>query len=217
MSVAPVRKSLSLVDQEQALARYLEALFSTSPEDVREGIDDAHPQVEQSRDAEPTQQVLKPPAELSLVMVKQGELQLAFPLVDLAGVRPAPETYARLPRSAPGVLGLYAYRGQHIPVVSLEFALDMPLVPDQIDNHEIDPQVLLLGDGRWGLQVDQVMESVRVPREGVRWREDTQRSPWLVGYVRVGLVSLIDVAELVRRLDEKRRGMETAFHVVERD
>ncbi|HEX8392462.1 MAG TPA: chemotaxis protein CheW [Longimicrobium sp.] len=102
-----------------------------------------------------------------------------------------------LPDVPPHLLGVMLLRGEMVPVVDVSAALGLPLTAER-------PPVLVagLGETRVGVAVDAVFEVMDVAAETLRPAPYTggDRDAYVVAVARVpaGLVTLIDLAEILR-------------------
>jgi purine-binding chemotaxis protein CheW len=68
--------------------------------------------------------------------------------------------------------------------------------------------VISLYGADWGLAVDEVMNSVRLDPDQVRWRGQRSKRPWLAGTVVDQMCALLDIGQLAwmfHNQDRKRR------------
>ena len=122
---------------------------------------------------------------------------LAVPLVELAGVIPAPGRLTRLPRLPAEVLGLLKHRERTLRVVDSARLLGIAAPVEPKRGH-----LLLLAAGDWALTCDAPGEVVYLARDDVRWRAagaDRLR----YGTIRESLATLLDPDAICRRLERR--------------
>ena len=103
-----------------------------------------------------------------------------------------------LPDVPPHLLGMLLLRGEMVPVLDVAPALGLTLADGRA------PAVLVaaLGEARVGVAAEAVHEVLEVPADAVRPAPHTggDRDAYVVGVARleIGLVTLIDLAEILR-------------------
>lgn len=118
------------------------------------------------------------------------DIRLVDEVVTRQRIHPLPDVPAHL-------LGVMLLRGEMLPVVDVSAAVGLPLTAGQ-------PPVLVagVGDARIGVAVDEVFEVLDVPAESLRPAPFTggDRDAYVLAVARVpaGLVTLIDLAEILR-------------------
>jgi purine-binding chemotaxis protein CheW len=103
-----------------------------------------------------------------------------------------------LPDMPPHLLGVLLLRGEMVPVMDVAPALGLSLV------REKQPSILVVGMGetRIGVAAEAVSEVLEVPADAIRPAPHTggDRDAYVLGVARleIGLVNLIDLAEILR-------------------
>jgi purine-binding chemotaxis protein CheW len=103
-----------------------------------------------------------------------------------------------LPDVPPHLLGMLLLRGEMVPVMDVASALGLALLEGKA------PSILVvgMGDARVGVAAESVHEVLDVPADSVRPAPHTggDRDAYVVGVARlgIGLVNLIDLAEILR-------------------
>ncbi len=231
-----MKRELAIQDQEQALARYLDALFTPVVSPVAEpkprltevAVDLNGPLVivqtpttsdavasavmdsssvptgvaaEQgpARSSSAAMVGIGPGFRAEVLIVRHRGLRLALPMPALEAVLPAPDDYPRLPGQATWMRGVFQHRGRNVPVVSIDVLSPGCDWPET--SAVTPPQILILGDGRWALHVEEVIGTRALAPGDYRLRAERQRLPWLAGYVTDGLLSLIEGEALAAFLD----------------
>ncbi len=135
-----------------------------------------------------------------------GALRLAVPLTELQSVVPWGDVdVTPTPNRPDWFLGLMRYRERNVRVID---TATMVLPPDKRDTPEAqaDPgQILIVGDGTWGLACHSIGDVVKLSPEEVKWRSArTTRRPWLAGTVIGHLCALVDTDAFASMLENRR-------------
>jgi chemotaxis signal transduction protein len=107
-------------------------------------------------------------------------------------------TIQPLPDMPPTLLGVLMLRGEMVPVMDVASALGLELLEGRT------PSILVvgLGEARVGVVAESVHEVLEVPADAIRPAPHTggDRDAYVVGVARleIGLVNLIDLAEILR-------------------
>lgn len=126
------------------------------------------------------------------------DIRLVEEVVTKRAVHPLPDV--------PGhVLGMLLLRGEMVPVLDVAAALGLARGPGA-------PSILVIGmgDARIGVAAESVHEVLDVPSDAIRPAPHTggDRDAYVVGVARleIGLVNLIDLAEILRERTTLDRG-----------
>lgn len=215
-------KHPSLIEQNQALSAYFDALLREEPEEqaqteaalqeVQEAPVIAPPVVApvdiptvQEKPAEVEAPVEQPqpeegtPAwaeqEFQALLFKVGGLTLAVPLAELNGIQVwHSEKVTPMPGHVEWYLGLMNYRERSVPVID---TARLVLPEDKLARLTQQPaerltRIVFIDDGRWGLACDQVDEVITLTEEQVRWRSSRTKRRWLAGTVVEHMCAIID-------------------------
>jgi purine-binding chemotaxis protein CheW len=126
------------------------------------------------------------------------DIRLVEEVVTKRAVHPLPDVPAHL-------LGMLLLRGEMVPVMDVAAALGLTRGPGS-------PSILVIGigDARIGVAAESVHEVLDVPADAVRPAPHTggDRDAYVVGVARleIGLVNLIDLAEILRERTTLDRG-----------
>lgn len=118
-----------------------------------------------------------------------GPLRLAVPLVRLHGVLPWPEAISAVPGQPAWSLGLMRHRERNVRVVDTASLVGAPGGAGQ---RAAPANVLIVGDGGWGLAADAIGDVLRLEPGEVKWRSAQGRRPWLAGTLLERLCALLD-------------------------
>ncbi len=223
MSTDTKERPLVLLDQQLALGAYLESLLCV-PAEAPESAECAQKPAEQEAGAgEPVRtqdpSVLEEcPAPVPAAAPRQwarsrfpclrfqvAGLTLAVSLQRLNGVLPWPaDGVSPMPGHAPWFLGLLYHQGRQIKIIDTAWHV---LPPDrrQAPAPGADPgrfqNIVLIGDGQWGLACDKVDEVMQLEPDAVKWRSANGKRPWLAGTVIAHMCALLDADAFAQVLE----------------
>jgi purine-binding chemotaxis protein CheW len=60
----------------------------------------------------------------------------------------------------------------------------------------------MLGNTSWGMMAENLIDTVTLQQDDVKWLNNNVRRPWLAGLVKDRMCALLDVDELVKMLDD---------------
>lgn len=230
--------SVALSDSREAIRDYLDALLREIPEDDTAEEEPAaspprHPersvygeagraqenpavQTSTATDAAPATPPVsaeseRPEGAFQALFFQVGSLRLAVALTELHSVVPRSEVdITSMPGQPSWQRGLMRYRGRNVRVIDTSA---MVLPPDKRRSLDADAepsQILVVGDGAWGLACHGIGDVIRLEAGEVRWRSSQGKRPWLAGTVIGHLCALIDTAAFARMLDAN--GSRTSQH-----
>lgn len=141
------------------------------------------------------------------LLFRVGGLALAAPLTELGAIYPLEQD------SLTSIFGQTSWFMGLLPVKDYNVrAIDTALVvmPERYEQpmRENYRYVISLYGADWGLAVDEVMNSVRLDPDQVRWRGQRSKRPWLAGTVVNQMCALLDIGQLAwmfHNQDRKRR------------
>lgn len=123
-------------------------------------------------------------------------LTLAVPLTELGGIhnldKPGP-----LFGKPPWFMGVMLYRDEKLNVVDTAKWV-MPEKCNEILEDSLKYQYLImLGDSGWGLACEELVNTVTLQSEDVKWRDMDGKRPWLAGMVKEKMCAMLDVKQLI--------------------
>ncbi len=130
-------------------------------------------------------------------------LTLAAPLDRLHGIVEWPGELTELPGYADWFMGLLPNRGQNVRVIdTAQIIMPDGRLPDARPVLERVKFVVLIDDGRWGLAADAIAQILTLSRDGVRWRGEGGKRPWLAGTAVEQMCAVLDIDNLSAQLAE---------------
>lgn len=129
------------------------------------------------------------------MVFKVGELSLAIPLTELAGVLEwRPELLDT--GLATGVcLGRYPHAGQSVSVIDTARFIfpeqQLPFLSTPDSNRRLT-RMILINKGKIGLVCHTVFELIDIDPQQVSWRSDKTRRQWLAGTMLAQLIAILD-------------------------
>ena len=183
---------------EPAAERSVETVVATEPHNIPEPV----PELENA----PQPELSEPPTDwrsrdFASLLFDVGGLQLAAPLRHLGGISQLAKPLQAVAGQADWFLGLMRWNGRNIRVVDTA-RLIMPERVDAVGINEYQSMVVL-GDSHWALAANQVVESLTLAPQDVKWRNGSAQRPWLSGMLAQRLCVLMDVERLIQMLDER--------------
>lgn len=128
---------------------------------------------------------------------------LAAPLDRLHGIVEWPGELTELPGYADWFMGLLPNRGQNVRVIdTAQIIMPDGRTPDTRPVLERVKFVVLIDDGRWGLAADAIAQILTLSHDGVRWRGEGGKRPWLAGTAVEQMCAVLDIDNLGEQLAE---------------
>jgi len=127
-------------------------------------------------------------------------LTIAVPLIELGGIHNADKTTA-LVGKPDWFTGVMLHREEKINVVDTALWV-MPEKCDETLKNSLNYQyVIMLGNSHWGLSAENLVDTVTLEQEDVKWLDSPSKRPWLAGLVKNRMCALLDVESLINLLD----------------
>lgn len=141
------------------------------------------------------------------LLFRVGGLALAAPLIELGAIYPLEkDSLTSIFGQTSWFMGLLPVKEYNVRVIDSALVV----MPERYEEtmRERYRFIISLYGADWGLAVDEVMNSVRLDPEQVRWRGHRSKRPWLAGTVVDQMCALLDVGQLAwmfHNQDRKRR------------
>ena len=128
-------------------------------------------------------------------------LTIAVPLIELGGIHKV-EKINSLMGKPDWFKGVMLYRDEKINVVDTALWI-MPEKCDEILKDSLNYQyIIMLNDSPWGLMAENLIDTVVLRQDEVKWVDSQNKRPWLAGLVKEKMCALLDVSALIQLLDK---------------
>lgn len=128
-------------------------------------------------------------------------LVIAVPLVELGGIHNVDST-TRLLGKPQWFKGVMVHREENINVVDTAQWV-MPEKCNESLVESLDYQyVIMLSNSSWGLLAENLVDTVTLEPEDVKWLDAPSKRPWLAGLVKERMCALLDVEQLIQLLND---------------
>jgi len=137
------------------------------------------------------------------MVFKVGELSLAIPLTELAGVIEWKPEQVEDPSGNRLHLGQYPHDGQSVTVVDIARLVFAGSPFDDAIQPEVSQRVsriILIDNGKMGLAVDTVHEVITIQPTRVNWRSARTRRQWLAGTMLDEMIVVLDARSTAKIL-----------------
>ena len=128
-------------------------------------------------------------------------LTIAVPLIELGGIHNSDKTTSLMGRPK-WFTGVMIHREEQINVVDTA----RWVMPEKCNQALLDKlayqYVIMLGTSHWGLSAEQLVDTVTLAQEDVKWLDESNKRPWLAGLVKDRMCALLDVEALIKLLDD---------------
>ncbi|GAB0109665.1 chemotaxis protein CheW [Pseudoalteromonas distincta] len=134
-------------------------------------------------------------SEFQALFFEVAGLTIAVPLKALGGIHQLGEVN-HLFGKPKWFKGVMLNRDENLNVVDTACWV-MPEKYDEKLESSLNYQYLItLGDSRWGLLAEKLINNITLSKEDVKWRTDKSKRPWLAGVIKEKMCALIDVDNL---------------------
>ncbi|KGJ91359.1 chemotaxis protein CheW [Colwellia psychrerythraea] len=128
-------------------------------------------------------------------------LTIAVPLIELGGIHKVDKTNSLMGKPD-WFKGVMLYRDEKINVVDTALWV-MPEKCDQALKDSLNYQyIIMLNDSSWGLMAEQLVDTVVLSQDEVKWLDSNEKRPWLAGLVKEKMCALLDVSALIELLNK---------------
>jgi len=130
-----------------------------------------------------------------------GGLTVAVPLIELGGIHKIDKT-TTLMGKPDWFKGVMLYRDEKINVVDTALWV-MPEKCDEKMKSSLSYQyVIMLSASAWGLTAENLVDTVVLNQDEVKWLDSPSKRPWLAGLVKDKMCALLDVDSLIQLLND---------------
>ncbi|KGJ97046.1 chemotaxis protein CheW [Colwellia psychrerythraea] len=128
-------------------------------------------------------------------------LTIAVPLIELGGIHKVDKTTSLMGKPD-WFKGVMLYRNEKINVVDTALWV-MPEKCDEALKNSLNYQyIIMLNDSPWGLMAENLVDTLVLRQDEVKWLDTTNKRPWLAGLVKEKMCALLDVSALIQLLDK---------------
>ena len=127
-------------------------------------------------------------------------LTIAVPLVELGGIHNLEKTTSLVGKPE-WFAGVMLHREQKINVVDTALWVMPEKCNEQLKESLNYQYVIMLNNSNWGLLAENLVDTVTLEPEDVKWNEGVSKRPWLAGLVKDRMCALLDVDALIQLLN----------------
>lgn len=128
-------------------------------------------------------------------------LTIAVPLIELGGIHKVDKTNSLMGKPD-WFKGVMLYRNEKINVVDTALWV-MPEKCDEALKDSLNYQyIIMLNNSPWGLMAENLIDTVVLRQDEVKWLDAGNKRPWLAGLVKEKMCALLDVSALIQLLDK---------------
>lgn len=128
-------------------------------------------------------------------------LTIAVPLIELGGIYNVSKTNSLVGKPE-WFKGVMIHREDQINVVDTALWV-MPEKCDQALKDSLNYKyVIMLSQSKWGVLAENLVDTVTLQQEDVKWLDDSRKRPWLAGLVKDRMCALLEVDAFIQLLEE---------------
>lgn len=128
-------------------------------------------------------------------------LTVAVPLIELGGIHKIEKTTVLMGKPN-WFKGVMLYRDEKINVVDTALWV-MPEKCDEKMKSSLNYQyVIMLSNSAWGLTAENLVDTIVLRQNEVKWLDAPSKRPWLAGLVKDKMCALLDVSALIQLLND---------------
>jgi purine-binding chemotaxis protein CheW len=128
-------------------------------------------------------------------------LVLAVPLIELGGIYEVDKTTSLIGKPE-WFSGVMLHRDEKINVVDTALWV-MPEKYDETLKESLKYQyIIMLNKSGWGLSAENLIDTVVLKQEDVKWVSSSSKRPWLAGLVKDKMCALLDIESLIQLLND---------------
>ncbi|GLX77600.1 hypothetical protein tinsulaeT_09400 [Thalassotalea insulae] len=128
-------------------------------------------------------------------------LIVAVPLIELGGIHNVDKT-TPLMGKPDWFKGVMLHREEKINVVDTALWVMPEKCNEQLLSSIEYQYIIMLNNSHWGLMAENLVDTVTLEQDDVKWLENSTKRPWLAGLVKDRMCALIDVDALIKMLDD---------------
>ena len=128
-------------------------------------------------------------------------LTIAVPLIELGGIHNIEKTTSLIGKPE-WYKGVMLHREEKIDVVDTALWVMPDKYDDKMKSSLKYQYVIMLSDSKWGLTAENLVDTITLKQDEVKWLDAPSKRPWLAGLVKNKMCALLDVEALILLLDE---------------
>jgi purine-binding chemotaxis protein CheW len=128
-------------------------------------------------------------------------LIIAVPLIELGGIHKVGKTNTLMGKPD-WFKGVMLHRDEKINVVDTAMWVMPEKCNDSLKNSLNYQYIIMLKDSSWGLLAENLVDTVVLSQDEVKWLGQNTKRPWLAGLVKEKMCALLDVSALIQLLDD---------------
>ncbi|MBL4899266.1 MAG: chemotaxis protein CheW [Colwellia sp.] len=130
-----------------------------------------------------------------------GGLTLAVPLIELGGIHQVDKTTSLMGKPK-WFKGIMLYREEKINVVDTALWVMPEKYNEKLKNSLNYQYIIMLNKSGWGLSAENLIDTVTLSQDDVKWVDSPSKRPWLAGLVKDKMCALLDVDSLIQLLND---------------
>ncbi|GAA5213969.1 chemotaxis protein CheW [Corallincola platygyrae] len=139
--------------------------------------------------------------EFQTLFFEVAGLTLAVPLKQLGGILPI-ERVHKLIGKPDWFKGVMNARGEKQNVVDTAMWVMPEKYNEELAEHLNYQYLIMLDSSPWGLAVENMVTAEPLSQDGIKWRTERSKRPWLAGMAVDRMCALLDVEQLISLLDK---------------
>ncbi|UAA38146.1 chemotaxis protein CheW [Paraneptunicella aestuarii] len=128
-------------------------------------------------------------------------LTLAVPLIQLGGIHNLEEPSPLFGKPS-WFMGIMLHREEKLNTVDTAKWVMPEKYNEKLAESLNYQYLIMLGESRWGLTCETLINTVTLSPDDVKWREERGKRPWLAGMVKEKMCALLDITQLIDMLDK---------------
>ena len=179
--------------------------------DITEDLAGQHSLLESSSQKITTRKSQKYKKLVGKKSYRQGDFQamffdvagliIAVPLIELGGIHKVGKTNTLMGKPD-WFKGVMLHRDEKINVVDTAMWVMPEKCNDSLKNSLNYQYIIMLKDSSWGLLAENLVDTVVLSQDEVKWLGQNTKRPWLAGLVKEKMCALLDVSALIQLLDD---------------
>lgn len=151
--------------------------------------------------AEPIEEAAYRTGSFQALFFKVAGLTVAVPLTELGGIHNISKINTLIGKPS-WFKGVMVYREATLNVVDTARWVMPEKFTDELESQLNYEYLIVLKDSAWGLACEQLVNTVTLTQDDVKWREQSGKRPWLAGLIKEKMCALLDVDSLIELLDQ---------------